>query len=141
MKKIFLCVLFIFVSSSFSLIATEKNEYWGYHLILDCSECEKETVTSKKNLKKFIETLVQKIDMVAYGKPTIVWFGSDKTTGYSLVQLIETSSITGHFVDKTGEAYIDIFSCKAFEVEKAKKVVNDFFKPKKIKTTYLERQA
>ncbi len=147
MKKSVFCAFFILVSfcTNFSLPASESvpadNEYWGYHLILDCSNCDKAVISSEKELRAFIKDLVDTIDMKAYGEPTITWFGSGKTTGYSLVQLIETSSITGHFVDETGEAYIDIFSCQFFDTELAKKVIRDFFKPKKIKTVYLTRQA
>ena len=35
----------------------------------------------------------------------------------------------------------DIFSCKAFDIEIAKSVVNKYFSPKKIKVIYLTRQA
>ena len=59
----------------------------------------------------------------------------------SLVQLIETSSITGHFVDVNGDAYLDIFSCKPFEIELAREVVQGYLNPNKIKITYLTRQA
>ena len=38
-----------------------------------------------------------------------------QAAGYSLVQLIETSAITGHFCDASGDAYLDIFSCKDFD--------------------------
>ena len=81
--------------------------------------------------------------MIASGKPNIKHFAShnDAAAGYSLVQLIETSSITGHFVDKSGDCYIDIFSCKVFDIETAKAVVNKYFSPKQIKVTYLTRQA
>ncbi|NGX32812.1 MAG: hypothetical protein K1060chlam4_00865, partial [Candidatus Anoxychlamydiales bacterium] len=61
--------------------------------------------------------------------------------GFSFVQLIETSSITGHLVDKNGDAYIDIFSCKEFEIDPVKKVLNKFFAPKKIRVIFLTRQA
>ncbi len=147
MRKFLLSIFFIlaslFTSSAFtaSKAVPQDNEYWGYHLILDCTGCDKAAVTSEKTLKNFIKNLVDRIDMKAYGEPTVVWFGSGKTTGYSLIQLIETSSITGHFVDATGEAYIDIFSCKCFDVETAKKVIRKYFKPIKIKTVYLTRQA
>jgi hypothetical protein len=62
-------------------------------------------------------------------------------TSPRICQMIETSSITGHFVDQNGDAYIDIFSCKPFSQETAMKVVQKFFNPKKIKPVYLTRQA
>lgn len=81
--------------------------------------------------------------MVAYKDPVLEHFAThdlDKA-GFSLVQLIETSSITGHFVDKNGDAYLDIFSCKPFDIELVKRVVMIYFHPQKIKTHYLTRQA
>ena len=118
-------------------------QYWGYHLILDCKNGELKKIKSADTIKKFVKELVEKINMVASGEPNIKHFAThnEDAAGYSLVQLIETSSITGHFVDKNGDFYIDIFSCKNFNIETAKTVVNKYFSPKKIKVTYLTRQA
>ena len=123
--------------------ACEKIGYWGYHLILDCQGCDRSKIASKDNLKAFIQALVEEIDMKAFGEPVLEHFAThdpDKG-GYSLVQLIETSSITGHFVDKNGDAYIDVFSCKPFSIEDTKDVVTKYFHPQKIKVHYLTRQA
>ncbi len=121
----------------------EKTGYWGYHLILDCQGCDRNAITNRENLAAFVKTLVKEIDMVAYGEPVLEHFATHdpEKAGYSLVQLIETSSITGHFVDKNGDAYFDVFSCKPFEIETVKKVVTDFFHPQRIKTHFLTRQA
>lgn len=141
MNRFFLS-LCVFFATLFSAHAS-ANTYWGYHLILDCKACDIESVTSKENLEEFVKTLVEKIDMKAYGEPIIEHFATHepKAAGYSLVQLIETSAITGHFVDFNGDAYIDIFSCKYFDVEVAKQIIAEFFAPKQIKTTYMTRQA
>lgn len=119
----------------------EVCESWGYHLILDCKGGDVNAVTDPKAIEAFVIELVDQIDMKRYGEATIVHFGSGHLTGYSLMQLIQTSSITGHFVDQNGDAYIDIFSCKPFSQETAMKVVQKYFNPKKIKTVYLVRQA
>lgn len=118
-------------------------EYWGYHLILDCKSGNLEKVRSAENIEQFVKTLVTEIDMVACGQPKIEHFAANNpnAAGFSLVQLIETSSITGHFVDLNGDSYIDIFSCRSFDIEKAKDVVKQFFSPSQIKVTYLTRQA
>jgi S-adenosylmethionine/arginine decarboxylase-like enzyme len=121
----------------------ERTDYWGYHLILDCQGCNRNEVSNRENLAAFVKTLVKEIDMVAYGEPVLEHFAThdaDKA-GFSLVQLIETSSITGHFVDKNGDAYLDIFSCKPFDIEAVKRVVTMHLHPQKIKTFYLTRQA
>lgn len=81
--------------------------------------------------------------MRAFGEPVCEHFATHDpdAAGYSLVQLIETSSITGHFVDRNGDAYIDVFSCKPFDVETARAVVREYFRPAAIRVTYLTRQA
>lgn len=120
-----------------------KSQYWGYHLLLDCKNCNIKKVKSADNIKEFVINLVKDIDMVAYGEPIIEHFATHDpdAAGYSLVQLIETSSITGHFVDKTGDAYLDIFSCKQFDVNTAVSVVNKYFAPSNVKVNFLTRQA
>ena len=81
--------------------------------------------------------------MKAYGPPVLEHFAEHvpDAAGYSLVQLIETSAITGHFCDRSGDAYIDIFSCQDFETELAISVVRTTFRPKHINSITLERQA
>jgi len=119
------------------------EEYWGYHLILDCKECDRDKIKDANTIRAFVKTLVDEIDMKAFGEPIIEHFGSHNpiVAGYSLMQLIETSSITGHFAEGSGDAYLDIFSCKPYDIEIAKAVVKRYFKPQKVKTTYLTRQA
>lgn len=120
-----------------------KSNPWGYHTIFDCSSCNKKIITNKGYIVSFIKTIVQQIDMVAYGDPLIEHFAThdpDKA-GFSFCQMIETSNITGHFVDKTGDAYIDIFSCKEYDVDKAESCIKFWFGPQKIKRRLFERKA
>jgi S-adenosylmethionine/arginine decarboxylase-like enzyme len=103
--------------------------------------CDPEAVRSKKTIADFAKTLVKKIDMVAFGPPRIVMFGDGNKKGYTLVQLIETSNITAHFVEETNDIYLDVFSCKPFAAETALRVFREFFKPKHIEETIIKRQA
>lgn len=120
-----------------------KAEYWGYHLILDCKACSIPKITSKENVISFAKTLVKAIDMKAFGEPIVEHFATHDPAkgGFSLVQLIETSAITGHFVDENGDVYLDIFSCKPFSIEISKEIVTEFFAPEKMKVIFLTRQA
>jgi S-adenosylmethionine/arginine decarboxylase-like enzyme len=81
--------------------------------------------------------------MKAFGEPIVEHFATHdpQKGGFSLVQLIETSAVTGHFVDATGEMYLDIFSCKDIPVSIAIEVVQSFFGPKSVKMHFLTRQA
>jgi S-adenosylmethionine/arginine decarboxylase-like enzyme len=116
---------------------------WGKHVIIDMSRGDKERVRSAKHIHQFVETLVETIGMKAYGAPVLEHFADHvpDAAGYSLVQLIETSAITGHFCDLSGDAYIDIFSCKDFDAELAVEVVRAAFRPQHINFITLVRQA
>ena len=118
------------------------SDYWGYHLILDCQNCDIKKITNRNEIKKFIEILVKKIDMKSYKEPIIEHFATHnpEAAGFSFVQLIETSAITGHLVDKNGDAYIDVFSCKKFDTKKAAKFSKDFFKAEKVIAKVIERK-
>lgn len=120
-----------------------KYEYWGHHLMLDCRAGDLKLVRDGENIKQFAEDLVNKIEMTAYGDPIVEHFATHnpEAAGYSLLQLIETSNIAGHFVDINGDFYLDIFSCKEFDIEVAKKVVEQWFNPENIKVSYFTRQA
>ncbi len=118
------------------------SEYWGHHLILDCKSGSKKLIRDKQNLKNFVDELVNRIDMVAVGEPIIKYLASNAVdkAGYSLVQLIETSSIVGHFINSSGDFYLDVFSCKEFEIEKVTECVDQFFSPFETKSRYLLRE-
>lgn len=117
--------------------------YWGYHALLDCASCDIDKITSKQNVYNFIKELVPAIEMVAFGEPMIEHFAThapDKA-GISFVQMIETSNISGHLVDSNGDAYIDIFSCKTFNIKTVEKLINFYFAPEKIRVNFITRSA
>lgn len=116
---------------------------WGQHLILDGRAGTVDRVRSGDDIREFCRLLVERIDMVAYGPPVVQHFAvhSPEAAGYSLVQLIETSSITGHFVDCNGDFYLDVFSCKPFDSTAVVALVREFFDPEHIKVVGLARDA
>ena len=89
----------------------------------------------------FSKELVQKIDMIPFGAPVLHHFGSDDKLGYTLVQLIETSNIIAHFVEETDDMYLDVFSCKEFNPEMVKTIVENYFRPRAVSCHLLVRQA
>ena len=115
--------------------------YWGYHLILDCGKCIPNAIRNPTVIANFSKHLVKKIDMVPYGEPQVVMFGSGNKKGYTLVQLIETSNICAHFVEETNDMYLDVFSCKPFDPKHVKGVVNSFFVPERMNEQFLTRDA
>ena len=118
-----------------------KKKIYGYELVMDLSGCDKNAIGSKKKLQEYVDKLCKLIKMEKYGKTLLPYFGLEKdfTKGYSLVQLIETSSITGHFSEFWGKAYINIFSCKKFDPVVAKRFTRQFFRAKSVKNRFLIR--
>ena len=114
---------------------------WGKHLILDAAKCSPKMIGDKRVIENFARTLVKRIDMVPYGEPQVVMFGSGSKKGYTLVQLIETSNITAHFVEENNSMYLDVFSCKDFDPSVVQEAVDEFFDAKRFKTTVILRQA
>lgn len=112
---------------------------WGYMLSLDIAKCSTASIRCPYTIEQFTHSLVKKIDMKAFGRPHIVRFGEDNKAGYTLVQLIETSNICAHFCEQDNAAFIDIFSCKPYDIEDAVSVVKDYFEPKIIVRHYIER--
>lgn len=114
---------------------------WGYHLHLDLYDCDPTTIRSKDEIYNYSKAIVNLIDMKAFGEPIIVWFGEDPTVGgFTLVQLIETSLISGHFVELTNKCYIDIFSCKTYDTAVAKEFTQKFFSSKHCISNFLIRK-
>ena len=114
---------------------------WGQHLVLDFNGCPKELLADKENILDWSKKLVQSIDMVAYGEPIIEHFAthSHEAAGYTLLQMIETSNIAAHFAENIGQVYIDVFSCKAFNVEVALGICKNYFKPTQANMHNLQR--
>ena len=115
--------------------------HFGYHLMLDCSECN-EGIKDKENIIAFVKELIKEIDMVAHGEPVVEYLlPGDPKQGYSMMQLITTSNICAHFIEPNYTAYFDIFSCKDYDIEIAKKVVKKYFGANKMQVHFLTRQA
>lgn len=119
------------------------STYWGYHLMLDCAGCDHLAISTRENIYNFTKEIVNRINMTAFGEPTIEYLATHDPTkaGYSMIQLIETSNICAHFVDNDNTMYLDVFSCKPFSNDVVVDTVKEFFGAKEIRINYLTRHA
>lgn len=122
--------------------STAPKITFGWELILDLYGCDPETIRSEEAIRRFPRELCKVIDMVPYGEPQTPYFGlnNEHTKGYSLLQFIETSSITGHFSEEVGAIYINIFSCKPYDRKKAERFTKEFFGAKRVRSRFLVRE-
>lgn len=114
---------------------------WGIHTIFNLYKCSHHSIRCRNTIFSFTNDLVRRIDMIPYGPPQIVHFGKDNKAGYTLIQLIETSNITGHFVEETNDAYIDVFSCKEYDPNEVKRCLQQYFNPVAIQSLTITRQS
>jgi len=119
----------------------KKRVNFGMEVILDLYDCDPKIIKSSKAIKSFASKMCKLLEMKKYGKALTPHFGHDdpKTSGYSLLQFIETSSITGHFSELWNSAYINVFSCRMFSSRKAINFTKKYFKAKKIVARRLSR--
>ena len=122
-------------------MATTALRTWGKHLILDAAGCSPKMIGCPKVVDGFARSLVKRIDMVPFGNPQVVMFGSGSKKGYTLVQLIETSNITAHFVEENNSMYLDVFSCKDFDPDVVEEAVKEFFDARYFNRKVVLRQA
>jgi S-adenosylmethionine/arginine decarboxylase-like enzyme len=118
-------------------------QYWGYHQIIDCGGCDFVKMSDYKNVETWIKNLVKDIDMQPIGEPRIEYTAEkflDKA-GFTVVQIIVTSSIVAHFVDSLGQIYLDVFSCKKFNTDVVEESMRTYFGAKHSRTYFLTRQA
>lgn len=121
---------------------TNSDGAFGMEVVLDLHGCRPETIRSPDLLTGYVRQLCRLIDMKPYGDPFLARFGLNdpKATGYSLVQLIETSSITGHFSEQWNSGYLNIFSCKEFDAEVATRFTQEFFAASSVDQRILVRK-
>lgn len=114
---------------------------WGIHTIIDLKGCPLDKVTDGNLIRKFIKALIVKIDMVPLWPLMLDYCETHdpKKYGWSFVQMIQDSNITGHFCDIDGSAYLDVFSCKDYDPKDVESLVIAYFQPKEILVRVLER--
>lgn len=94
-------------------VLKEDAAPWGLLTSLDIYGCNPEIIRDSEKIKQYVIGLCDLIGMKRFGDCQVVHFGKEeRVEGYSMVQFIETSLISGNFSNLNNAAYIDIFSCK-----------------------------
>ncbi len=121
------------------LEVTNKKNYWGKSLAINLYDCDPAKLVDENALRNFVKELIEVINMVAHGPCYVDRFGDGNLHGFSAMQFIETSSVTVHLDDKGGRAFIDIFSCKDFDTDKAQNFAKDYYGAKEIAVQVMDR--
>lgn len=101
---------------------------WGISCSVDVKNCDPAIIRNAALINEYVVQLCDLIEMKRFGECRVVHFGEDeKVAGYSMVQLIETSLISGHFANATNAAYIDVFSCKTYDPAVVAEFTKNYF--------------
>jgi S-adenosylmethionine/arginine decarboxylase-like enzyme len=92
---------------------------WGMLAAIDLHGCDSESLGDPDHIRGFVATLVDAIEMRAHGPVLLERFGDGELEGWSAMQFIETSSITLHADEFGGRCFVDVFSCRPFDAERA----------------------
>lgn len=118
----------------------EDTAPWGLLTSLDMYGCNPEIIRDSEKIRQYVIELCDLIDMKRFGECQLIHFGKEeRVEGYSMIQLIETSLISGHFANLTNAAYIDIFSCKPYEPEEVSRFSKGFFQAESIEVHITKR--
>lgn len=120
---------------------------YGKELIIDLHKCNSSTF-NRRSIKKYFRFICQQINMQP---EKLVWWDDlyipqkERETephlvGTSAVQFIKTSNITIHTLDRLKRVYLNIFSCKNFDAQKATNISKAWFKGEIISCITIIRQ-
>jgi S-adenosylmethionine decarboxylase len=111
----------------------EATRAWGISTAVDVYGCDPDAIRSRERIAQFTRELCDRLGVKRFGETQIIRFGDDhRVYGYSMVQLIETSLVSAHFAEDSNTVYLDIFSCKWYDVEAAAEYAKEFFRANRI---------
>ncbi len=120
----------------------EGKKIFGYHLALDIYNCDKDALDSIERCYYYLDRMVDLLEMSKQSPPFVVYTDPikypDKAGISGWVPIVE-SGISIHTITPTAFASIDIYSCKKYDIEVAKKFTQEVFNPQKIEENFLLR--
>jgi S-adenosylmethionine decarboxylase len=126
---------------SFGRTDYEASMAWGISTVVDVYGCDPDAIRSRERIVQFTHELCDLLEVKRFGETWVVRFGDDpRVYGYSMVQLIETSLVSGHFAEDSNTIYLDLFSCKWYDAEAAAEFAKEFFRAERIRVQTCLRQ-
>jgi S-adenosylmethionine decarboxylase len=110
-------------------MTTEIKYGFGPHMILDCYGCPGEKLSDLDLIFNALDSLPGKIGMTKIMPPHVFKYTGKvpEDWGVSGVVLIAESHISVHTFPEKGHAFIDIFSCKDFDTDFARRELLETF--------------
>jgi S-adenosylmethionine decarboxylase len=114
---------------------------FGPHLMLDGYGCDKKKLQDLNLIYRILDELPSKIGMTKIMPPYVFKYSGLKPEDWGLsgFVLIAESHISIHTFPEKNFVSVDIFSCKAFDLEYAGKFMKEAFGMEKVECNVLDR--
>ena len=116
-------------------------EEFGPHITLDLKGCPKETLSNYNLPFNYLKNLPELIHMTPITQPYVFPYSGlvPEDNGITGIVIIAESHISVHSFEEKGYCFIDIFSCKDMDVERAIEITLDMFKPESYEVNIVKR--
>ncbi len=118
-----------------------SGDEFGPHLTIDARGCNKEKITNMNFIYEFLNNFPEAIGMQKMSLPAVVPWKDEwaETPGISGFVMITTSHISIHTFPEDDYVFIDVFSCRPFDVEKTKNLILEMFEAKTADVNVVKR--
>src|SRR3989338_5959447 len=116
---------------------------FGQHLTIDASQCDRKKLLDHSLVYDILDQLPKKLGMTKMILPHVVkWLDPGATIpGISGFVMIAESHVSMHTFPEKDYVFIDVFSCKGFDVDSAVKLLVSAFGAKKYIKNVVARGA
>ena len=117
------------------------KEQFGPHLMLDLRKCSSEKLKDYKHIFSVLDELPDKIGMTKITQPYVFPYSGlvPEDKGITGTVIIAESHISIHTFQEKDYCFVDVFSCKDFDVEFAARYIIDAFESKEYDKHVVER--
>jgi len=114
---------------------------FGQHLTIDVSQCKREKLTDQSLVYDILNKLPENLGMTKMTLPHVVkWLDSGATIdGISGFVMIAESHISIHTFPEKDYVFVDVFSCRSFDVNNAVRLLTRVFGAKKFNKKVVKR--
>jgi len=123
-------------------IEGQKSSAFGFQLLLDLYNCREGVCDDLGHCYRFLDEIVDDLGMAKQSPPSIFRSPDDQfpdKAGLSGWAPLIESSVVIHTLTVTNFISIDVYCCKAFDLDLAKDICRKFFAPQRMDEQYIER--
>ena len=117
------------------------EDAFGPHITLDLKGCPKDILSNYQLHFEYLKNIPELIQMTPITQPYVFPYEGlvPEDKGITGIVIIAESHISVHSFEDKGYCFIDIFSCKPLDYERAIRLTKEIFQPKDCDVKVVER--